>query len=163
MKKIIMLFILFLFAQPAYSYEFDSKIFAKVIEFPEDFPAMDSKLRLQITESVQKEGKNPFPVGSIIELSLTSRRRASYYDNPKIFTNLSSIKLPNGTMVDESYDKFEIKPISGIKSYWIPFYRVSKLFGSREGRTVKVGSILVIKPTKSKNVIAVLHGQEHTN
>ena len=151
MKKIIMLFILFLFAQPAYSYEFDSKIFAKVIEFPEDFPAMDSKLRLQITESVQKEGKNPFPVGSIIELSLTSRRRASYYDNPKIFTNLSSIKLPNGTMVD------------GIKSYWIPFYRVSKLFGSREGRTVKVGSILVIKPTKSKNVIAVLHGQEHTN
>lgn len=136
---------------------FNSKMTAEVMEMSPSFYDQDlisGKMVLKITEA--NGGSDSYPVGTKIYSQMYSSHGAKYYENPKLYTSISKIVGPDGTSYEHDYDKFEIKPISGIKSTWIPFYRLFGIFKSKRQRTIGEGSVLTIKPASSDDVIAVL-------
>jgi hypothetical protein len=135
---------------------FNSRMTAEVIEMSQSFydqEIISGKMVLEITRA--KDGSDSYPVGTKIYSQMYSSHGDRYFENPKLYTSINKIVGPDGTTYDHDYDKLEIKPISGVKSYWIPFYRIINVLSKRR-RTIGEGSVLTIKPASSGDVIAVL-------
>jgi len=157
-KSLLVILILLINVSAAQAYGFRSKMTAKVIEMSEPFYDQDlisGKMVLEIIE-VLGNANDSYPIGTKVHLQMYSSHGAEYYENPKLYTSITKIVAPDGSTFQHDYEKFEIKPISGIKSSWIPFYRIFGIFKSKRQRSIGAGSLLTIKPTTGDDVIAVL-------
>ncbi len=88
----------------ASAYDFTSDYKSKVISISE------SNIQLQITEAEPAEGGIPYPIGSIINLSVKERiPKKRPLRDARYVTMMNSISLPNGEVININRE-FDLKP-----------------------------------------------------
>ena len=108
MKKLILIPLIIaltgLNLSPALAYDFTSDYKSKVIS------VSDTKIQLEITEAEEAEEGTPFPVGSILHLSIkekVAKKRPTR--DARYMTMLDSVSLPSGEVVSQNRE-FNLKP-----------------------------------------------------
>ena len=157
MKRNILVFSLvilnFILSSACQAYNFDNKMLLEVIE-KDDY---QSNIVLEI-KKLYKENKNSFPVGTKIFTKAFHEQGFEFFKlqgNPRLDTKVRKIVLPNGKEVSDGNYLLELQTVSQLKSYWIPFYRLTKMMKGTSA--VQTGDLFNLKAQKANsfNLIAV--------
>jgi hypothetical protein len=108
MKKSILIALIVSLAgfglSPVLAYDFTSDYKSKVISLS------DTKIQLEITEAEAAEEGTPFPVGSVLNLSIKEKvvKKRPVRD-ARYMTMLDSVSLPSGEVINQNRE-FNLKP-----------------------------------------------------
>ncbi len=108
MKNLISIVLLASFLSTSFlsasAYDFTSDYKARVLSVDE------SRIQMQITESEPPEGGKPFPIGSVINLSIKEKKsRKRPIRDERYVTTMTSVSLPSGEVIAMDRE-FDIKP-----------------------------------------------------
>ena len=164
MKKNILVFssviLSFILSSTCQAYNFDNKMLLEVIEKEDYHP---DHIVLEIKKHYQ-ENKNLFPVGTKIFTQTFHEQAFEFFNlqgNPRLNTKVSKIVLPNGKEVSDGNYLLELQTVSQLKSYLIPFYRLTKMM--KNTSAVQTGDLFNLKAQKANSFELIAVRKKNTN